>query len=275
MERSVSSVKARSAYPERVDETPARPARPGRRGTLEVRQALIEAAAELFATKGYSGTGTKEIAGTAETSETTIYRQFGSKSELFSAAVAEPFHDFLAEYETFFESAMEREDWSDQMITERCIERLYHHLRERRNSVIAMIYVHADPAAAEPAHQARERIDAFFTALHEIGVRRWRRDPGGLDVGRLQLNHRFLVAIVFTMAALDTWFVATGPDRPDEKTLLDAITTFVLRGSVDQPHGGSGPVGVVDQLERLTALHADGALSQEEFTRAKARVLDA
>lgn len=270
----MSNVKVPSAYPERVDETPARPARPGRRGTREVRQALVEAAAELFATKGYSGTGTKEIAGAAETSETTIYRQFGSKSELFSAAVAEPFRDFLAEYETFFESAMQREDWSDQVITERSIERLYHHLRERRNSVLAMIYVHADPAAAEPALQARERIEAFFAALHEIGVRRWQRDPGGLDVNRLRLNHRFLVAIVFTMAALDDWFVPAGLDRPDEKALLDAITTFVLRGSVDQPHGGSERIGVVDQLERLATLHAAGALTQDEFIRAKARVLD-
>ncbi|HEY1973060.1 MAG TPA: helix-turn-helix domain-containing protein [Pseudonocardia sp.] len=242
---------------------------------MEVRQALIEAAAELFATKGYSGTGTKEIASAAGTSETTIYRQFGSKSELFSAAVAEPFHDFLAEYETFFERAMQRDDWTDQVITERSIERLYHHLRERRNSVLAMIYVHADPAAAQPARHARERIEAFFAALHQIGVRRWRRDPGGLDVDRLPLNHRFLVAIVFTMAALDSWFVPAGPHRPDEKTLLDAITTFVLRGSIDQPHGGAGPAGVVEQLERLSALHAAGALSTEEFARAKAHVLNA
>lgn len=270
----MTGVKPPSTYAERVNDASTRPSSEGRRGTLEVRQALLHAASELFATKGYSGTGTKEIASAAGTSETTIYRQFGSKSGLFSAAVAEPFHDFLAEYEAFFSEAMQRDDWTDQVITERSIERLYHHLRERRNSVLAMIYVHTDPSAAEPAGQASERIEAFFTELHEIGLRRWRHDPSSIDAARLPLIHRFLVAIVFTMTALDTWFMPDGPNRPDEKTLLDAITTFVLHGTIDQPPEAAGPDRVVDQLERLAALHSAGGLTNDEFARAKARVLD-
>jgi AcrR family transcriptional regulator len=270
----MGGVKDMAAYRGPVDQAPSLPTREGRRGTREVRHALIEAAAGLFATKGYSGTGTKEIATAAGTSETTIYRQFGSKSELFSAAVAEPFDDFLTEYEQFFSQAMQRDDWTDQVITERSIERLYHHLRAQRNSVLAMIYVHADPSAAEAAERARERIEAFFTALHEIGLRRWRHEPQSIDADRLPLIHRFLVAIVLTMAALDSWFMPSGENRPDEATLLNAITSFVLRGTIDQSHKGVRAVSVVDQLERLTALHSAGALTDEEFTVAKTRVLN-
>jgi AcrR family transcriptional regulator len=252
----------------------------GRRSTSEVRGALLLSAVELFARKGYGGTSTKEIATAARTSEATIYRQFGSKAELFTAAVVEPFSAFLVEYQRFFGECMAQESWTDQIITERSVERLFHHLRENRDAVLAMISALGDPESAEPARQAIDQLHGFFDSLYEIGLERWRRDPIGFDVSRLRLIHRFLVGMVFSVSALDRWFVPRDPHRPTERELIEAITEFVLRGFVDHAHGAEDPpprgrgYELLDQLSRLAAFREAGTLTESEFSAAKAILLD-
>jgi hypothetical protein len=46
--------------------------------------------------------GPPELAELRADSESAIYRHFESKTELFSAAVVEPFDALLTEYEAFF-----------------------------------------------------------------------------------------------------------------------------------------------------------------------------
>lgn len=52
-----------------------------------VKQSLIEAAVQLFADKGFAGTATKDIARLAEVNETSLFRIFGTKEDLFWAAL--------------------------------------------------------------------------------------------------------------------------------------------------------------------------------------------
>jgi TetR/AcrR family transcriptional repressor of mexJK operon len=62
------------------------------------RQAIIDAATQLFLSKGYQGTSMDEIAASAAVSKQTVYKNFADKERLFSDiilgtldAVAEPF----------------------------------------------------------------------------------------------------------------------------------------------------------------------------------------
>ncbi len=55
----------------------------------KARDRILNAALELFADKGFSGTSTKEIAKRAKVNEVTIFRQFGSKKALFAAVISE------------------------------------------------------------------------------------------------------------------------------------------------------------------------------------------
>jgi AcrR family transcriptional regulator len=276
LERTAEGVKPQDQYaglvaPTRSDEQQRRSAR---RGSTEVREALLHAAAELFAAKGFAGTSTKEIAKAANTSETTIYRHFSSKADLFSTAVLEPFSSWLTDYPEYFRERMAQESWTDQEITAKSIERLYHHMRANRNSVLAMVSVHADPDAIEASREASLRLDAFFDALHDIGLERWRRDPAGLDPSRLRLGHRLLVGLIFCISALDRWFVPHGPDEPTADELVQAITDFAIRGLVDNPHGTPLAADKLpEQLQQLIAMHDSGALTDAEFSAAKAKLL--
>lgn len=53
----------------------------------EKQRAIIQAALELFAEKGYAGTTTQAIAQKAKVSEKTLFKHFGSKEKLFKQTV--------------------------------------------------------------------------------------------------------------------------------------------------------------------------------------------
>jgi AcrR family transcriptional regulator len=62
-------------------------ARPVGRDGQQTRQALLDAALELFAEKGYFGTSLRDIAGHVGVRESALYNYFPSKESLFEAVV--------------------------------------------------------------------------------------------------------------------------------------------------------------------------------------------
>lgn len=66
--------------------TLAKPPR-GRPADPAKRAAVLVAAQQLFTTHGFAGTSMDDIARAAHTSKLTVYRNFGSKLELFAAAI--------------------------------------------------------------------------------------------------------------------------------------------------------------------------------------------
>lgn len=63
--------------------------RRARGGAARTRAVLLEAAAEVFAERGYDGASVDEIAGTAGVSVGSIYSRFGSKRDLFRELMTE------------------------------------------------------------------------------------------------------------------------------------------------------------------------------------------
>jgi AcrR family transcriptional regulator len=56
------------------------------------RQQIIEVAADLFSRKGFGGTTTKRVAQAIGVSETTIFKHFASKEELYAAIIEAKTH---------------------------------------------------------------------------------------------------------------------------------------------------------------------------------------
>lgn len=64
-----------------------RPLGPGRPKDLEKRQAVLDAAQELFLTQGFNATSMDAVAQAAGVSKLTVYSHFGDKEGLFRAAI--------------------------------------------------------------------------------------------------------------------------------------------------------------------------------------------
>ena len=56
-------------------------------GVDETRQRILQAAAMVFAEKGYARATTRALAAAAEVNEVTLFRHFGSKENLFAAVI--------------------------------------------------------------------------------------------------------------------------------------------------------------------------------------------
>ena len=56
-------------------------------GSVIIKQRILDAATDLFAASGYNGVSTRDIARTAAVNETSIYRHYPGKRELFLAAL--------------------------------------------------------------------------------------------------------------------------------------------------------------------------------------------
>jgi AcrR family transcriptional regulator len=206
-----------------------------RRSSATVRAALLSAAAQVFADKGYAGASTKQIASLARTSEASIYRQFGSKAELFTAAVVGPFFEFLAEYEKFFEDSVATGGWTDEDLIAASVEQLFRHLLPNQNAMRALMTSHGDPESEQASRQAMRRIDDFFYRLNDLGRLR-AKTSDGFDPAKLYLTHRFLVGLVFDVTALSAWFLPHGWDRPTERAMIDEVTNFVMYGFLGRPN---------------------------------------
>ncbi|MFL6105440.1 MAG: TetR family transcriptional regulator [Marmoricola sp.] len=65
-------------------------ARGRRKGSPDTRAAILEAARGLFAENGFSGTSVRAVAGAAGVDPALVHHYFGSKDDLFVAALALP-----------------------------------------------------------------------------------------------------------------------------------------------------------------------------------------
>lgn len=203
-----------------------------RRSTDAVRRALTESAVAAFSAHGYGGANTKDIAAAAGTSETSIYRHFGSKAGLFTASVVEPFCDFLDEYRATFVAQFEV-PWDDDRLMRAFLGEFYAHLRDRREAVRALLISAGDSEAVAAVAAATERLDGVFAALEGFAVERAAR-VGGYSPERADVWLRLLAGMVTSVAVLDPWFVPRGWEtRPAD--LLDAMADMVLHGILDSP----------------------------------------
>ena len=95
-EGPVGSCRARSAGPARgLSRYDAGMTR--RKDATATRKALLDAARELFASKGFDRTTVRDIAALAGVNQALLFRYFGSKEELLGRVLAEPGAELLAD----------------------------------------------------------------------------------------------------------------------------------------------------------------------------------
>lgn len=127
------------------------------------RARVLDAAAAVFASNGYEGTRIEDIAAAAEVAYPTVYKAFGSKPAVLTAAVTRAMaggDEDPVDRQAWFQEQLDAPDGATQL---RLVARNARHLYERAGRLIEVVRI----AAANDEHVA-----ALWTAIDAERVRR-------------------------------------------------------------------------------------------------------
>ena len=196
-----------------------------RRPSEEVQALILVAARELFQVKGYVATTTKEIAARAGVAEALLFTNFGSKAQLFEAAITGPFDTFVDDY---------IHGWQKTVGDASALERLEGFIRglmdltERNRGLLLDAISPRSSAATTGTDNARAAviggISRAFQRVHVLdeGPHPWKFEPAAI----LAATH----GLVMSTVLLDQFlFPADGP-APDRAAFIAELARFMLYG---------------------------------------------
>jgi len=212
-----------------------RAAKPRRRTPAAVRSLLLTSALDLFATHGYAGTSTREIATNAAVSEALLFRHFGTKAALFEEAVVKPFGRFINDYVDRWE-ANSAADTAEIKLTEDYIGGLYDVLSEHKHIVVALVATHAyeeglGDAVLNSFTAPMERLESLVSGL-TMANKYPNVDPA--------LSIRAIISMILGWAVLDEWLYQPGKRRPARRRVVNEMTNMLLHGMLHRPLDDDG-----------------------------------
>ena len=194
-----------------------------RRSSEEVADRILEAAAEEFEIAGYSGETTAAIARRAEVTEAQIFRFYGSKQELFRAAIFTPLNRHLMA----FQESNEPKPGDAQSMREaarRYIVELQDFMEQHSRMFMSLVVASAySPEATNPVGEM-EGLRAYFAQGTEVMTRRVGENPR-VDP---KLMVRVSFAAVLASLMFKDWLFP--PGMASDEDIREAIVDFVIDG---------------------------------------------
>jgi AcrR family transcriptional regulator len=203
------------------------PARRRRRPSDEVRTLLLSAARELFVENGYEGTTTIEICARAGVSERLLFSNFGTKAELFEAAVVGPFSEVIAEYVASW--ARESTDLDARRRIGIFAEGLLDLGTRNRALLLSALSRRRNRSAAEAS-----MLDALARLFQGMeGLAELERELEGFRVDP-PVTIAAAAAMVLGYALLDELLFPAGTRRPGRDRVAAELTEMILYGVSDR-----------------------------------------
>jgi AcrR family transcriptional regulator len=205
-----------------------------RRAPGEGRQLLLAAGREVFAERGYSGASTREIADRAGLAETLLFRNFGSKAQLYSAILGELLNDFLKSWREVLDGIEPR---TPEHVIPEFVGHFYDFFRENRG----LMFSYFASSVFEPEIISLDRSPVFVEALDTL--LRWSQyefpEIRNQDETYLLITNRAMAGMILSTALFDDWLgvsPAEGSDevgsdgrvRPTRNEIVAVLTDFVL-----------------------------------------------
>jgi AcrR family transcriptional regulator len=215
-----------------------------RRPSGEVRRLILEASQHLFATNGFRGTSTREIADTAGVAEVLLFRNFGSKAELYSTAVVLPLTQFFDEW---LES--DQSDWDATRAEEQqheFIARLYDIVGENRGLIMSYLAMSVFEPGMITGLEHSRALDDVLDRLAE------RASAHLTELGKGQGSHarvatRAVVGMIMAMALFHDFGLTGSAAAPTRNEIIDEMTQLVMHGALHRPAQQAKPVATARQ----------------------------
>ena len=194
-----------------------------RRSSEEVADRILDAAAEEFENAGYAGATTAAIARRAEVTEAQIFRFYGSKQELFRAAIFKPLNRHLVAFQDANPAPL-GDDTTMREMARRYIGELQDFVEQHSRMFMSLIVASAySPEATSPVSEM-EGLLAYF----EQGASLMTSRIG--DDARVAPKLMVRVSFVAVLASLmfKDWLFPAGMARDGD--IREAIADFVIDG---------------------------------------------
>jgi AcrR family transcriptional regulator len=229
-----AAVEHATRRPRRAAVTTNRQRTNGRRAPAEVQNLILRAADHLFSTQGYHRTTTREIADEAGVGESMIFRNFGTKAELFETVVVAPFTEFVNSWAATWGS--KKATSSDaEMITRAFVKGFYTVIADHRDllqTLLAARFKGGDPALAEIAERVSGDLAQGLTVvrrvMHDVGAVIDLRDAD------TPLSVAIAAGSMLSLVLLDDWLFPPRDRRPGKARQIEELTQMLLYG-VSQP----------------------------------------
>jgi TetR/AcrR family transcriptional regulator len=197
-----------------------------KRGTrLSAKEAIREAAAQLFAEKGFAATSTREICQRAGITKPVLYYHFGNKGQLYEELVLDTFNEYRKELHRALRHGRTRREKLTAVLAA-----IFGFVRRNRDlSRMALRMVFA-PERQSPAINYLELAQVDEKALAEVvqeGVRR------GEIRGRVAPIAEAIHGIAMTSIM---GFLLTG-EPPLDRTLAQHIVDLIMDGCARKATG--------------------------------------
>lgn len=204
--------------------------RNGRRGADEIRHLVLHAAHRLFSEQGYHGTTTRQIAEEAGVGESVLFRNFGSKAELFETTIVAPFSDFVNQWATTWNVNVTSE--TDPAEIARSFVKGFYGLADEHaelfRTLVAARVKGGEPVLAEVAARVSSKLaDNLRTVrlvLTEHGAARHFRE---LDA---PVTVALSVGSVLSLVLLGDWLFPSDQRRPGRSRQIEEAVQMLLYG---------------------------------------------
>jgi AcrR family transcriptional regulator len=201
-----------------------------RRSPQEVRGLLLGAARSAFASGGYAGTSTREIAEQAGVSEALLFRHFGTKANLFELAILKPFHEFIEDYVDQRPADLSDELPPPEVPSRDYVETLYDLLSKNRELIMALLAARAFEIDLTAKPELSDALDRLQNVVELEMSQRGLRD---IDV---PVAIRLTFAMVVAPAVFGDWLFPTAK-RPPRKRIVDEMVQFMVHGLAHRATG--------------------------------------
>jgi len=190
------------------------------------RQLILESARQLFVERGFTATGSRDIATASGVPERLIFRHFGTKQQLFDAAARAEITCFVDDFVAQWRD-MEPATYDFHSLTSAYVTAFssFSHTHGRLFADLMGLYVRPKVIPLE----SDSPFAGILDGLEELARTEARRH--GLPEDRAGRNVRFTFALVLA-ANLLSRVLFESRDPGDDTVLLDELTAFILGGSL-------------------------------------------
>jgi AcrR family transcriptional regulator len=192
---------------------------------------ILDAARELFVANGYEATTTWEISERADVTEKLIFNNFGSKANLFEAAVLTDFERFVEVYRHAWET--ESADSTAEERMELFVRGLFD-LAEANQRILRAALAAPDAGDGDPQRQLLSHWAETLQSWQSIAATV--RDDHHLDIDP-PASIAAAAAMVFGMVLLKDMLFSPAVEKPDRERRIAAMTRVLQHGLLHTDDG--------------------------------------